>query len=76
MKNKLFIFIILFLKGCPLIIYFKCNLFYVDDYIDYIISSEGNIEPKNPSHTLLSQKSSEDYTFNFDLIKHNLDKPL
>ena len=29
--------------------YFKCELFCVDNYADYIISSEGIIPPINPS---------------------------
>ena len=75
MALKVIIYILLYINAFSLIIYFKCQLFYVDDYIDNISSSEGIFTPKNPSHTYISDRNV-DYTFKFDEIKHNLKKPL
>ena len=72
---QLFFFAIIFAKTFSLIIYLQCQLFYVDDYIDYIISSEGSFTPLNPSHTFITRRNG-DYTFNFTIIKHNFTKPL
>ena len=74
---RLLILSIISVKLFSMIIYFQCQIFGVDDYIDYIISSEGIFYPKNPSKMYLSQrKEGLSYTFYFEDIKHKLEKPL
>ena len=73
--NQFFIFLLLYFKNFSLIVYFKFQLFYVDDYIDYIISSEGKYTPTNAKHNKFTERS-ESYTFNFNYIKHNFKEPL
>ena len=72
---KLFFIFLLFAKSFSLIVYFKYQLFYVDDYVDYISSSEGNFTPTNPAPNKYNQKEHS-YTYNFNDIKHNFDNPL
>ena len=72
---NLFSIFLLFAKSFSLIVYFKYQLFYVDDYVDYISSSEGNFTPTNPKHNKYTDRELS-YAFNFNDIKHNFDKPL
>ena len=68
---QLFVFSLLYNKTFSIIVYFKFQIFNVDDYIDNIISSEGTFTPTNPI-----KYYNLDHTFNFNEIKHNLKKPL
>ena len=72
----IFLFIIIFICNISSItIYFKCQLFYVDDCIDYISSSEGNTYPTNPNYQFLHEHTAY-YTYYFPDIKHNLTNEL
>lgn len=72
---QLIIVNIIIIKTFSIIAYFQIQLSCADDYIDSIISSEGNIEPINPSHTYHSQRNYH-YIYYFNDIKHNLDKEI
>ena len=72
---KLYILLLLEIESLSLIIYAKFQIFYCTHYIDYIISSEGIIRPINPN-TLCRLNRDDNYTFYFNDIKHNLEKPL
>ena len=72
---KLYILLLLEIESLSLIIYAKFQIFYCTHYIDYIISSEGIIRPKNPNRLCINNRD-DDYTFYFNDIKHNLEKPL
>ena len=72
---QLIIVNIIIIKTFSIIAYFQIQLSCADDYIDSIISSEGNIEPINPSHTYHSERNYH-YIYYFNDIKHNLDKEI
>ena len=57
------------------IFYLKCEFNCGNDYPDYITSSEGKYRPLNPNY-LSNGKRGYYYIFKFDIIKHNLKKPL
>ena len=65
----IYILFILEIKALSLIIYAKYQIAYVDDYIDYIISSEGIIQ-------LLNQTKKLHSTYYFKDVKHDLIKSL
>jgi hypothetical protein len=72
---KFLFYISLFYNYFCLTIYAKFAFFSVDDYIDYISSSEGIFYPVNPTDTYL-HGHLENYTFYFNDIKHDLEKEL
>ena len=55
--------------------YFKITFTCGNDYPDYIISSEGKFEPNNP-YKIWNPDIRENYIFDFNIIKHNIDKEL
>ncbi len=65
----IYILFILEIKALSLIIYAKYQITNVDNYLDCIISSEGIIQPLNPSKIIYS-------TYYFEDIKHDLTKSL
>ena len=79
MKSKIstkisFLLFILF-KNCFLIdMYFKITFNCINDYPDYIISSEESVVPNNPFKELKPDNSK--YIYDFNIIKHNIDKEL
>ena len=73
--TQLFLLYLIIVKTFSLFAYFKFDIFYVDDYIDCIVSSEGIIYPINPHKSGKSERE-ESYTFQFNYIKHNLKNPL
>ena len=72
---KFLLYISLFYKYFCLTIYSKFAFFYVDDYIEYISSSEGIFYPKNPTYKYFHEHL-ENYIFYFNDIKHDLEKEL
>ena len=68
---QFFVISLLYNKAFSIIAYFKIQIFNVDDYIDYITSSEGNFAPTNPIKSY-----NIDHIYNFNEIKHNLKMPL
>ena len=72
---KFYIFFILFLKSLSIIMYFQIKLNCLDYYSDYINSTEGIIYPNNPS-PILRKRYENNYTFEYNLIKHNIEKEL
>ena len=77
MKNifHYFIFLFFFSNVVSFTAYFRCEIFCVDDYIDYITSSNGNILPQKESHSFSSQRDIY-FAFNFTQILHNFDQPI
>ena len=70
---KFLVFWLMYFKVSLLIVYAKYQIFYTDDRIDYIMSSEGIIKTLNPRYTGYDAPS---YTFLFHDILHNFQKPL
>ena len=70
-----FHFFILIIKSLSLNMYFVIKLNCLDDYADYINSTEGIISPNNPS-PILRKKYENNYIFEYNLIKHNIEKEL
>ena len=70
---KFLVFWLMYFKVSLLIVYAKYQIFYTDDRIDYIMSSEGIIKTLNPRTTAAKDPS---YTFSFHDILHNFQKPL
>ena len=66
--------IIQFIESFCLTVYIKYELFYADEYVESIISSEKVFSPINPRIGLFNNE--EQYTYQFDVIKQNLDNPL
>jgi len=79
MSSKLQYIVLLFLyhNSYSLIAYLNIEIFCANDYPTSIISSEGNYPPKNPCTLLFTQRDGGlDYVFEFDEIKHNIEKSL
>ena len=70
-----FHFIILIIKSLSLTMYFVIKLNCLDDWADYINSTEGIVYPNNPSE-ILRKRGSNNYIFEYNLIKHNIEKEL
>jgi len=74
-KFHYFLFLFLFTKIASFIAYFGCEIFCVDDYIDYITSSNGNILPQIENHEFFHLRDIY-FVFNFTQILHNFDQPI
>ena len=59
-----------------LTMYFKIKINCGNDYPDYINSTEGLIKPNNPSYLWNGDRGYDNYTFDFNVIKHNIETPL
>lgn len=70
-----FILIFLIKNILSTFIYFDCKINCANDYPDYIISSEGIIQPKNP-YPISHRYRDYHYVYNFEKVKHNLEKPI
>ena len=70
-----FHFFILIIKSLSLTMYFVIKLNCLDDWADYINSTEGIIYPNNPS-PIKRKRGSNNYIFEYNLIKHNIEKEL
>ena len=68
-----FHFFILIIKSLSLNMYFAIKLNCLDNYADYINSTEGIIYPINPSH-VWRNRSNNNYIFEYKLIKHNIEE--
>ena len=74
-KFGYFIFLFLFTYIDSFNAYFKCEIFCANDYVDYIISSNGNILPQiqnNISH----RDTDTNFVYNFTQILHNFDQQI
>ena len=56
--------------------YFYFQLIHATDIPKYIISSEGIIYPKNPNEVCYKNGRNIHYVYNFENIKHNLEKKI
>ena len=59
MVLKIFIYTLLYTNAFSLIIYFKCQLFYVDDYVNDFASSEGTFSPTNPTYSYYTDRNAD-----------------
>ena len=59
-----------------LTMYFKIKINCGNDYPVYINSTEGLIKPNNPSYLHCVDRGYDNYIFDFNVIKHNIETPL
>ena len=82
MKEKFFIYICILKLLMKSIFskyaYFDCQINCANDYPQYIISSEGNLKPKNPLEVCHKYRTGENlyHIYNFEKIKQNLQKKI
>jgi len=56
--------------------YFDFKLACVDDYPEYIISSEGIIYPENPNQLCLGKRADKGHIYNFEKVKNDLEQKI
>jgi len=80
MKTKFFIQIyilkLLIKEIFSIYAYFYFQIIHATDIPKYIISSEGIIYPKNPNEVCYKNGRGIHYIYNFEKIKHNLEKKI